>query len=511
MHPSSFLPALEHLGVWGYWIVFLLAAAEAVPIAGVFVPGASRIVLAGGAAAHGILEVGDLIWFAAAGAVLGDGLSYYLGVRGKHLFRPGSRWLNPEYLAKGEAFFRRHGDKSVFLGRFVGPIRGIVPFVAGLAAMDKRTFLLWNVLSGVLWAAAHVLAGYLLGNTAQRLGVWTTRAGLFLLALAALGGLLWFLVRASGPVLAFLRSVGRSVADAIATNPDVRALVARHPTLFTFLRGRLEREVFVGLPLTILAVIFALLLFTFGGITEDVVTSDPIVTIDAHLASLLAAYREPVLTKAFLWFTLLAKGQVIVTFALAAGALFIIWRKRFLLAPLTITLLGTEATVQAIKHIILRARPGAELAYYIEKSAAFPSGHAAIAAAFYGFLAYALARDAATWARRTHLAFAAVVVILAVGLSRLYLGVHFLSDVLGGYLVGLLWVVVGTSLAEFLRTRPQTTHVPLRLSALVRLTVTAALVGVAIAFYVAFALHYAPPLATARTPDTTPSSPAVRE
>jgi membrane protein DedA with SNARE-associated domain len=80
---SSFLPALDHLGMWGYWIILLLAAAEAVPIAGVFVPGASLIVLAGAAAAHGVLEVADLIWFAAAGAVLGDGVSYYLGVRAR--------------------------------------------------------------------------------------------------------------------------------------------------------------------------------------------------------------------------------------------------------------------------------------------------------------------------------------------------------------------------------------------------------------------------------------------
>src|SRR3954467_4538368 len=117
---SSLLPAIEHLGMWGYWIVLLLAAAEAVPIAGVFVPGSSLIVLAGVAAAHGILEVGDLIWFSAAGAVLGDGVSYYLGVRGKDLFRPGSRWLDPEHLEKGKAFFARHGNKSVFLGRYRG-------------------------------------------------------------------------------------------------------------------------------------------------------------------------------------------------------------------------------------------------------------------------------------------------------------------------------------------------------------------------------------------------------
>jgi membrane protein DedA with SNARE-associated domain len=124
-----------------------------------------------GTGASGVLEVGGLIWFAAVGAVLGDGLSYYLGTKGKRLFRPGGRWLDPAHLAKGEAFFRRHGSKSVFLGRFMGPIRGIIPFIAGLSAMDRRAFLLWNVLSGVLWATVHVLAGYFLGDAAHRLVV----------------------------------------------------------------------------------------------------------------------------------------------------------------------------------------------------------------------------------------------------------------------------------------------------------------------------------------------------
>lgn len=508
MNPSSFLPAVEHLGLWGYWIILLLAAAEAVPIAGVFVPGASLIVLAGAAAAHGVLEVGDLIWFAAVGAVLGDGLSYYLGVRGKHLFRPGSRWFDPAHLEKGEAFFRRHGNKSVFLGRFVGPLRGIVPFVAGLTAMDKRTFLLWNVLSGVLWAAAHVLAGYFLGNAVQRLGAWTTRAGLFLLALAAVSALLWFLVRASGPVLAFLRSVGRSVADATAANPDVRALIARRPALFAFLGRRFAREAFVGLPLTILGVVFALLLLTLGGITEDVTTSDPIVAIDTRLATLLAAYREPALTKAFLWLTLLGKGEVVVAVAAAACALFVLWRKRYLLVPLLLVLAGTQATVQAVKRLILRARPGADVAYYVEKSFAFPSGHSATAMVLYGFLAYALARDATTWTQSTNIAFSGLAIVLAVGLSRMYLGVHFLSDVLGGYVVGLLWLVIGASLAELLRARsPQASPSP---KPMVRVALTTVLVAAATTFYVVTALRYAPPRGNVDAPAAA-SSPTIGE
>src|SRR4051794_22185685 len=83
------------------------------------------------------------------------------------------------------------------------------------------------------------------------------------------------------------------------------------------------------------------------------------------------------------------------------------------------------------------------------------------------------------------------------GLSRLYLGVHFLSDVLGGHLIGLLWLVVGALLAESLRARRQAAAAPPPLSASARLVATAALIGLAPAFYITFALHYAPPLTAA--------------
>ncbi|MEK0084876.1 DedA family protein [Benzoatithermus flavus] len=203
----SFLPPpSELLGTWGYAAVLALATAQAIPLAGVVVPMSALLVLAGIGASQGMFEVGSLIGFAAVGAILGDGLSYGLGTRGRHLFRPGSRWLDPVHLAKGQAFFARHGDKSIFIGRVIGPIRGIVPFVAGLSAMSWRTFLLWNVVSGIVWAMLHVLAGYLLGDTAQRLGAWTGRAGLALLPLAAFGGLIWLLRRRGG---LFLRRSAR--------------------------------------------------------------------------------------------------------------------------------------------------------------------------------------------------------------------------------------------------------------------------------------------------------------
>jgi membrane-associated phospholipid phosphatase len=238
------------------------------------------------------------------------------------------------------------------------------------------------------------------------------------------------------------------------------------------------------------------------------VTSDPIVAIDHRLAALLAAYREPALTKVFLWLTLLGKGQVVAAAATAACALFLVWQRRYLLVPLLIVLAGTQATVQAVKHLVLRARPGAELAYYVEKSSAFPSGHAAMATALYGFLVYALARDAASWTQRANIAFAGLAMVLAVGLSRLYLGVHFPSDVLGGYVVGLLWLVIGISLAELLRAKsPQPLPSPSPLP-VPRVALTTVLVALATAFYVIMALHYAPPLANVDAPA---SSPAIAE
>jgi hypothetical protein len=101
--------------------------------------------------------------------------------------------------------------------------------------------------------------------------------------------------------------------------------------LAAFLRGRLEREAFVGLPLTLLGAVFVLLLFTFGGLTWGVLASDPLAALDARLAALLAAHREPAPTRVFLWLTFLGRGEIATAIALAAAAIFLLWfgwRKR---------------------------------------------------------------------------------------------------------------------------------------------------------------------------------------
>ena len=225
-------------------------------------------------------------------------------------------------------------------------------------------------------------------------------------------------------------------------------------------RGASPRRTFVGLPLTILASVFVLALIAFGDVTEDVVTADPIVALDTHVDALLAAHRQPVVTSLLLWFTLLGKGQVVAVMALGACALFLLWNRRYYVVPLVLTLGGAEATMQLVKRAVGRARPGADLAYYVERSFSFPSGHATMAAAFYGFLAYAVVQGGLGQGITHGHCLCIAHGDCRDGLSRMYLGVHFLSDVLGGYLVGLMWVAIGIVLAEVMRNRSPVSSLP---------------------------------------------------
>ncbi|MBI1960848.1 MAG: DedA family protein [Candidatus Liptonbacteria bacterium] len=158
---------------------------EALPLVGLVIPGTVVVVFFGFLSAQGYLEIGDLIWFSTIGAVLGDGIGYYLGGKGTRFFHDENKFLKTSHLVWGEAFFKKHGNKSVLLGRFVGPLRPIIPFVAGLFRMDMKTFLFWNVASGFLWSITFLLLGYFFGSALPAIKIWSTRMGVLLLILFA--------------------------------------------------------------------------------------------------------------------------------------------------------------------------------------------------------------------------------------------------------------------------------------------------------------------------------------
>ncbi len=121
--------------------------------------------------------------------------------------------------------------------------------------------------------------------------------------------------------------------------------------------------------------------------------------------------------------------------------------------PLLVSISGSAATVYILKHVFYRARPLAE-ALYLETSSSFPSGHATMAMALYGFILYTIWKHDKHYLKNSFIVSLSALIIL-VGASRLYLGVHYLSDVLVGYVIGFIWILLSTKLHKYLLHRQQ--------------------------------------------------------
>jgi membrane-associated protein len=146
-------------------VVGMIFLESGVPF-GFFLPGASLLFTAGLLAGQGYFDPWILVPSVTLAAILGDSVGYWFGARwGVKLFlRPDSRFLKHEHLERAKAFYDRYGKQAVFLARFVPVVRTFVPIVAGIVAMEYKTFLTFNVLGGVAWAASITALGVFLGG-----------------------------------------------------------------------------------------------------------------------------------------------------------------------------------------------------------------------------------------------------------------------------------------------------------------------------------------------------------
>jgi len=149
---------------WVAAAIALISFAESFAIVGIAVPGVAMLAAAAFVAGSGALGLPACLLAAFAGAVAGDGVSFMLGrVYHQDIKRAWPFRAHPQWIGNGEKFFARHGAMSVAVGRFVGPIRPVIPLVAGILDMPTRTFFLINAASAMAWAPAYVLPGWLLG------------------------------------------------------------------------------------------------------------------------------------------------------------------------------------------------------------------------------------------------------------------------------------------------------------------------------------------------------------
>src|SRR6266699_3840804 len=384
---------------YGYVVLFFLVGLESL---GLPLPGETALVTAAAFAALGHLSIYGVVATAVAAAVIGDNGGYWIGrTGGIALVRRYGRFLhlNEAHLERARHFFARHGPPTVFIGRFIALLRTWTAVLAGAARMPYGRFMLYNALGAVCWAGVVSALGYLFGRNLPRLEHYMGQASLA-------GALLVALI--VGLVLGwrwFERNRTR--------------LVTRTEHLRMFAAARFARGQYLGLHLTIGLAISLAGLWVFAGVTEDVIHHDPLTQFDLALLDWLHARATPSGYAVFTTISSLGSAVTLTILALAVGCLVDV----------------------VLKLVIRRPRPPGAAAFLQHFSWSFPSGHAMASLIGYGMLAYVLTL---LWIHRRSAQVAVVLgaalLIIAIGFSRLYLGVHYFSDVVGGYAAGVLWL-----------------------------------------------------------------------
>lgn len=253
---DQILPSLEALGIWSYWIIGLTSMLEAFFVTGVFIPGTLVVDAGGILVQQGVIDFFDLVWFVAIGSIIGGEFSYWVGILARRGLNQHWNPKKSQNYQKAERLFRRHGGLALVIGRFLGPVSGLVPFAASVAGMNRRRFVTWNIVSGFPYALGHVAFGYFLGDVITQLGPIITRLALFTGAVLLVLAVLWWLIVRIEGMLPLVISILRSIAQGIAENPDVRVWADHHPRAAGFVAHRFDPSRVSGLTATLLGLAF---------------------------------------------------------------------------------------------------------------------------------------------------------------------------------------------------------------------------------------------------------------
>lgn len=426
------------------FIVGVIACSEALAFVGLLVPGAALMIAAGVLVGAGLVNFWGVFAWAVGGAVLGDGISYWLGYHYREKLRD-SKTLqrHPQWLTRGTEFFQRHGGKSIVLARFVGPVRPIIPVVAGMLGMSPLRFYLNNVISALAWAPTHLVVGMAVGASLVIASQVATRLSLVLSVFAVTAWMIIWVVHFS------YRKLQPRVVDWFSHALYAKWLSA-HPRLRWLFSDLFDptrppaRALIVWLGMLIVS------MWLFLGVLEDLLDRDPLVYAGQAIFHYLQQLRTPLGDAIMIGITEL--GDAAVTLPLAVSVLLFLFLRRLwrdLLYWLGALGYGFVA-VMIIKLMLKIPRPAS--LYYGADLYSFPSGHATLSTVIYGlFAVYTASSMGSRW--RWVVYASAVLLISAIAFSRLYLGAHWVADVTAGLALG----TAGVALISIARERHQPT------------------------------------------------------
>ncbi len=425
----------EDLGDLTYLLVGFLAFGETGAFIGLVFPGETAVIIGGALAGQGensVIVMIAVVWFC---AWAGDSVSFLLGTRlgRKFVLDHGPKVrITEERFTAVEKYFQRHGGKTILVGRFIGLVRALAPFIAGSSGMTYRAFVPYSILGTGLWAATFTLLGYFISENINEATQLASK-GLFVF-----GTVVGVVI---GTVLAvrFMRvrenrqNLARRLESSRFGRP-VAEFGRRIEPQARFIWHRVTPGG-LGLEFTTAVAVLAVALFIVVGYGIEVSgTVGPTTPGDERGINAAADLRADWLVDVAKLVTVLGSTPFTLAVALVAGTLLWTGGWRMQVGVLVAALLICHIAVPAIKEVVDRPRPGGGLVE--TNGSSYPSGHATYAVIYTWIALVVTLRVRAGLANGTAIILVGVLSTVAVGLSRVYLNVHYFSDVAGGWALG---------------------------------------------------------------------------
>lgn len=430
-------PWLYWLHIHPHWVaavVFFIAFLECLAVVGLVIPGTAIMTAIGALIGADVVSYHMVFPAAIIGAILGDTVSFFIGYHyHSHLrdFWPFKKY--PMLLQKGESFFYKHGGKGIFIGRFLGPIRPVLPIIAGMLNMPPWRFLLADIVSAILWAPIYMLPGILLGAASVELApgaAWHLILYVILL-LFVLWCISWVIQRSIRWLFNTLHSFLDRCWLAIKYTPLLKPLSIA-------LQDPENPEAHAQLTLGLYFLLFSVMFLVVAG---EVWCHGVLTHWNIPLLYLLRSLHSPDLNHVMIIFTLMGEPMVMLgLFAVVFAYLFITKAGRLMWHWLMLGILGIGGA-EVIKHIVRSARPTG--LFVTPSGYSFPSGHTTLSVLLFGFIAVLIARQLNKEHRWIPF-FIASIIALCVGFSRLYLGAHWLTDIVGAILLAMSVIMLVT-------------------------------------------------------------------